>query len=297
MPSREIVEFRARAWSMPKRMAREELAPARQKHIENYVSRYPLVQGVSTEKVARDGVDAVWYRPANADRSPAILYFHGGGFMWCSATSHGAVISRIADRSRRNTLALDYKVAPFSPFPGPVEEGVRLYRSMLASGYEPGNIAFVGDSAGGNLVVSVMLALQRDATPLPACAAISSAWLDLTISGESVEWNQLDPCVSREGLEICAENYLQGHDPADPLASPIFADLAGLPPTLVQVGSRERLLSDSLRYVARAEAAGLEAKLEVYEGCGHLWHWWVPDAPESAVAIESIAEFVRSHTR
>jgi acetyl esterase/lipase len=282
---------------MPKRMPVDSLAEARRKHAENYLSKFPILSNVTTERVTRAGVEAVWYLPASADKSRAILYFHGGGFMWCSAMSHGGVISRIADRARFKTLALDYKVAPFSPFPGPVKEGVSLYRSMLASGYEPGNIAFVGDSAGGNLVLSVMLALKQEGTPLPACAAITSAYLDLTHSGESIEWVRMDPCVSREGLEICAGQYLQGHDPADPLASPIFGDVTGFPPTLVQVGSREQLMSDSLRFVAKAETAGLACKLEVYEGCTHLWHWWVPDAPESAAAVNSIAEFVRAHTR
>jgi epsilon-lactone hydrolase len=297
MPSRQMTEFLARCPVMPGRMPTEDMAGARQAGIARSIERNPILPNVRMEKVTYDQVEAVWYRPQSSDADRAILYIHGGAFMWSSAEGHCGVISRVAAQSKCDTLALDYKVAPFNRFPSQIEEGVRLYRSLLQSGYAPGKVALVGDSCGGGLVLSVIYALRRDGIPLPACASISSAYIDLTNHGESIDWVTADPCVSREGLDICLEQYLEGHDPADPLASPLFADLAGFPPTLVQVGSRERLLSDSTRFAAKADATGVDVKLEVYDGCVHLWHWWVPEAPEAKAAIESIGEFVLTHTR
>jgi epsilon-lactone hydrolase len=297
MPSRQMTEFLARSPVMPGRMPTEDMAAARQAGIARSIERNPILPNVRMEKVTYDQVEAVWYRPPSSDADRAILYIHGGAFMWSSAEGHCGVISRVAAQSNCDTLALDYKVAPSNPFPSQIEEGVRLYRRLLQSGYAPGKVALVGDSCGGGLVISVIYALKLEGVPLPACASISSAYIDLTNQGESIDWVTADPCVSREGLDICLEQYLQGHDPADPLASPLFADLTGFPPTLIQVGSRERLLSDSTRFAAKADATGVDVKLEVYDGCVHLWHWWVPEAPEAQAAIDSIGDFVLTHTR
>lgn len=296
MPSPQMMDFWHRCRAMPPRMPIEKLKEMRRTRNESDAKAWPLLAGVTTEKVVMSDAQAVWYRPQKADQDRLVVYFHGGGFMWSSAEAHGGVISRVAHAAKANTLALDYKVAPFSPFPAQINEGVSLYKSLLSLGHAPHNIAFVGDSAGGGLVLSVLYALKRDGIMLPACATISSAYIDLTNSGESIEWVTMDPCVSREGLDICVDHYLQGADPRDPLASPIFADVSGFPPILVQVGSRERLLSDSTRFAAKADAASVKVELEVYDGCVHLWHWWVPDAPEAAAAIDSIAAFVSRHT-
>ena len=269
----------------------------RQFRIDRTMGLYPGLPGVATESVVLDEVDAVWYRPPQAESGRVVLYIHGGGFMWSSALGHCGMISRVAAQSSCDVLALDYDVAPFSRFPVPVNEGVRLYRQLLTSGYAASKIAMVGDSCGGGLVMSVLSELKRLKLALPGCAAITSAYTDLTNRGESIDWVTLDPCVSREGLEVCATEYLQGHDPMDPLASPLHGDLSGLPPMLLQVGSREQLLSDSTRFAAKAEAQGVKVTLEVYDGCVHLWHWWAPDAPESKAALQRIGEFVRAYTR
>ena len=297
MASPEIEAFVKICRSMPTEPP-EDFNAARAFAIERAKREYPVRPDVRTERVSCNGVDAIWYRPSDPTRDHVILYMHGGGFRWGSAEGHGAVISNIAAEAGFDVLAVDYDVAPFNPFPGPVDQGVAAYRWLLAQGYDPSRIALAGDSAGGGLVMSILVALKGWwNAPLPAGAAITSSWLDLTNSGESMDWVTDDPCVHLPGLELCCEIYLQGQDPSDPLASPLFADLEGLPPLLVQVGSRECLLSDSTRLATRARAAGVEAKLEVYDGCMHLWHWWVPDAPESRKAIASIAKFVRAKTR
>lgn len=297
MVSKEMRDFWAICPAMPDIPPVTSLPAERQARDERTMQRYPVLAGVTPEEVRCNEVSAIWYRPDNARPDHAILYIHGGAFIWSSAAGHCGVISRVAAECRMDTLALDYGLAPEHAFPGPVEEGVRLYKWMLSSGYKPGAISLIGDSAGGGLVLSVLLVLKAEGLPLPACGVIASAYADLTNAGESIDWITKDPCVTREGLDACRDQYLQGHDAADPLASPIFGDFTGFPPLLVQVGSRERLLSDSLRVAAKADAAGVDVRLEVYDGCVHLWHWWVPDAPETATAMKSVGDFLSEHTR
>ncbi|MGE4323846.1 MAG: alpha/beta hydrolase, partial [Sphingobium sp.] len=235
--------------------------------MERYaIEQWPILPGVTMETVSFDGTKAIWYRPPDARSDQVILYIHGGGFMWCSAEGHQGVISRVAAATGCPALAIDYEVAPFARFPSQIDECARGYNWLLDQGYPAGKIAIVGDSAGGGLVLSTIVALKRDNVPLPGCICVSSSWADLTNSGESIDWVTTDPCVSREGLEFCRQQYLQGHDPKDPLASPLLADVHGFPPSLVQVAARERLLSDSIRYASKADAAGVEVKLEVYDG-------------------------------
>lgn len=292
MTSKLITDFFPSTPPLPvERFPRETLVQTRAEWISFFNEGWPAAPGITMEKANCDGVDAVWYRPGPKPSERVILYVHGGGFMWSSAEDHQGVISRIAIAANCDSIALDYKVAPFAPFPGPIEEGVILYRWMLANGYESSKIAIAGDSAGGGLALSLLHALEREGLPTAGCAAVTSSYIDLTNQGESIDWVD-DPCVTRTGLEICAEAYLQGRDPADPLASALFGDLSKFPPVLLQVGSREQLLSDSTRFAAKAEASGVDATLEVYSGCMHLWHWWVPESPESHAAIASIARFI-----
>jgi acetyl esterase/lipase len=294
MASREIEEFLPLCRRMPSEPAADLVAAVAHANARS-LAEYPADPRATIEPARCRDVDAVWYRPPEAVSGAAILYIHGGGFMWSSALAHGGLISRVALGSGVDTLALDYGLAPGNLFPGPVQEAVRLYRWLLAQGYDPAQIAFVGDSAGGGLVMATLHSLKAQGSPLPACAAISSAYLDLTHTGESLDWVTDDPCVHRAGLEVCRDTYLQGYDPHDPLASPLFGELAGFPPLLVQAGSREQLMSDSTRFAAKASAAGVKVRLEIYDGCVHLWHWWVPDAPETKAALESIATFVRAN--
>ena len=297
MPSKLIIEFEKLIQPLPGRLPLEDLPGAQEAMIAYCAAQWPALPDVEQEKVSCDGVAAIWHRPPNTKAGKVVLYVHGGGYVWCSAESHAGIISRVASELQSETIALDYGVAPSRTFPGPVEEGVTLYEWLLESGYAPEDIAIVGDSAGGGLALAIVHALKSRQIPLPACAAVSSPHTDLTNSGESMDWVTSDRCVSRDGLDFCAELYLAGHDPRDPLASPLHGELSGFPPLLIQVGSREKLLSDSTRFAAKADAAGVEVKLEVYDGCMHLWQWWVPDAPEAKAAVGSIADFIASHTR
>jgi len=295
--SKQMRDLWAASPVMPAIPPVEDLPAERNARDRRTIAAFPILDGVAAERVTCDGVAAVWYTPADAQKGRVLLYIHGGAFIWSSAEGHCGVISRVAAACCAKTLALDYGLAPENPFPGPLNEAVRLYKWMLDAGHAPGSVAMVGDSAGGGLVLSAMMRLRAEGVPLPACGVIASAYADLTNSGESIDWVTMDPCVTREGLEACREAYLQGHDAFDPFASPVFGDFEGFPPLLIQVGSRERLLSDSLRVAAKADANGVAVTLEVYDGCVHLWHWWAPHAPETHKAVGRIAEFVSVHAR
>ena len=216
MPSQQILDFITTCPPMPPRMPVEALPAAREGTIAVCMQKFPLRPEVELEPVNWSGVEAVWFRPPNATEGKAIMYVHGGGFMWSSAMGHGGIISNVASSACINTLALDYKLAPESQFPSQLNEGVSLYRSLLDNGYDSADIAFVGDSAGGGLIMSILIACKNEGLPLPSCAAITSAWADMSISGETIEWVTCDPNVSREGLQTCVDHYVpEGHDLED----------------------------------------------------------------------------------
>jgi epsilon-lactone hydrolase len=295
MVSSHIIDFAEKIPPMPSDLPLDQVPAAQAGLIELCVQMWPADDDAAIERVVVDDVEAVWHLPPDVDDSRVILYVHGGGYVWCSAESHAALIQRVAVSAGAKALALDYRVAPQSPFPGPVKEGVALYKWLLSSNYEPSKIAIAGDSAGGGLALAIMHALAMEGVELPGCVVVTSPWTDLTNSGESIEY-VADPCVSRPSLDFCVNLYLCGQDASNPLASPLFGDFSTFPPLLVQVGSREKLLSDSTRLAARADAAGVDVELEVYDRCNHLWHWWVPEAPEAKSAVDRIGEFIAKHT-
>jgi acetyl esterase/lipase len=254
---------------------------------------------VSCDRVSAGGVDAEWITPGNAAADKAILYLHGGGYRLGSVSSHRDLIARIADASRCRVLAINYVLSPEHRFPAPIEDALTAYRWMRAQGMAPGNIAFAGDSAGGNLALATMLSLRGRGLPLPAAAALMSPWTDLTASGASYASRaEVDPIHQRSMILLLARDYLgEGGDPRDPLASPIFADLAGLPPLLIQVGDRETVLDDSTVLAEKARAAGGETELQVFDGMIHVFQMFAAELAEARQAIASLSEFLRKHLR
>jgi acetyl esterase/lipase len=254
---------------------------------------------VSCDRVSAGGVDAEWITPGNAAADKAILYLHGGGYRLGSVSSHRDLIARIADASRCRVLAINYVLSPEHRFPAPIEDALTAYRWMRAQGMAPGNIAFAGDSAGGNLALATMLSLRGRGLPLPAAAALMSPWTDLTASGASYASRaEVDPIHQRSMILLLARDYLgEGGDPRDPLASPIFADLAGLPPLLIQVGDRETVLDDSTVLAEKARAAGVETELQVFDGMIHVFQMFAAELAEARQAIASLSEFLRKHLR
>jgi acetyl esterase/lipase len=257
----------------------------------------PCTVPVSCERVSAAGVGGEWIAGSNARHDKAILYFHGGGFRLGSVSSHRELIARIAEISGCRVLAINYRLAPEHRFPAPLEDAIAAYSWMLGQGLSPENIAFAGDSAGGNLVLAVMLSLRERGAPLPAAAVLMSPWTDLAATGESyVSRADADPIHQRPMILALAKNYLGGDgDPRDPMASPLYAELAGLPPMLIQVGDRETVLGDSVMFAEKARAAGIDVELQVWDGMIHVFQMFGAELPEARRAIDSIAKFINRH--
>ena len=192
------------------------------------------------------GVPAEWTSTPAADPHRVILFLHGGAYIAGSIRSHRHMIAEAGRQAHARTLALDYRLAPEHPFPAAPHDALAAYRFLLSSGFDPGNIALAGESAGGGLALATLISLRDENTPLPAHVWLSSPWTDLTMTGETMTTKAaVDPLIQRAYLQETAALYLNGTDPTNPLVSPINADLHGLPPMLIQIGTAETLLSDS----------------------------------------------------
>ena len=224
----------------------------------------PAPKGVRREPAIADGVPAAWLIPEGADVERVILYLHGGAFVIGSIESHWKMVARIAKAAGCRALLIDYRLAPEHRFPAALDDSVKAYRWLLAKGYQPDRIAIAGDSAGGTLTASTLVTLRDAGDPLPAAGVMLSPATDMEMSGESFKTRaREDPMIRQSWGGKCIGMYLGSTDPRDPLASPLYADLQGLPPLLIQVGTREVLLDDSLRFTDRAKEQGVEVDLEV----------------------------------
>jgi len=264
---------------------------------EEMVALFPLPEGVSSTPVDAGGIPAEWIRAAGASDNQTIYWLHGGGYCIGSINTHRGLLARISAASFARVLAIDYHLAPENPFPAAVEDAVAGYRWLLSAGVDPEQIIIAGDSAGGGLTVATLAALKDAGEPMPAAAVCISPWTDMTISGESVASKaEADPMITTDGITRVRDAYVDSADPRDPLASPLFADLSGLPSMLIQVGENEVLLSDSTRLAERAEVAGVDVTLEVWPDMIHVWHFFADALPEAQQAIDRIGEWVRERS-
>ena len=252
-------------------------------------------QGVELRADTAGGVEVLWVVPAESVAARVLLYFHGGGYTLGSVRSHCDLMARIGAAAACRVLGVNYRLAPEAHFPSPVEDAVAVYEWLMAAGVQPSQIAVGGDSAGGGLAAALLLSLRDRGGALPAAAVLLSAWTDLTAQGESyVTRARLDPIHQRAMILATARQYLgPDGDAANPLASPLFGRLAGLPPLLLQVGDRETVLDDSTRFAAKASAAGVRANLEVYPNMIHVFQQFAPEIPEARQAIAGIGRFLR----
>ncbi len=254
-----------------------------------------LAGDVSVQRVDANGVPAEWTVTPGADASSAILYLHGGGYVICSLDSHRHLAAEAGRASGARTLAIDYRLAPEHRFPAPVEDTLAAYRYLLDSGIRPERIALAGDSAGGGLVVAAMLALREAGLALPACGWCISPWVDMEALGASfVDRAEADPTVQRATIQMMAEWYLGGADPRHPHAAPIYGDLRGLPPLLIQVGAAETLLDDSVALARKAGAADVMVDLQIWPEMIHIWHLYFPVLSAGRRAIAAGGSFVRN---
>lgn len=264
---------------------------------DEWTSQFQLDKDVKTERVGAGGVPAEWIIAPGAAGDRVLLYLHGGGYVVGSMRSYRVALSRMSRASGARVLGLDYRLAPENPFPAPVEDSVAAYRWLLSNGADPAKIVIAGDSAGGGHTVSTLVYLRYLGEPLPAAGVCLSSWTDLANTGESIITNaEVDPIDTRELLDNLASLYMGDRDRRTPLASPLYADLRGLPPLLFQVGTSEILLDDSTRLAERARAAGVDVALEVWDDMIHDWFLFAPILPEGQQAIERIGQFIRQHT-
>ncbi len=260
---------------------------------EAATARIPTPDGVSVETVEVDDLAGEWVRPIGAAAGRAILYVHGGGYVLGSRASHRALVARIALYTGVDVLSIDYRRAPEDVFPHAVDDALSAW-GWLQTAREGDDIAIVGDSAGGGLAVAAMVAMRESHIALPVAAVCLSPWYDLALEGASIDANEAtDPQVSRAFLDKAATAYLGGADPRSPLASPLYADLSGLPPLLIQAGGAECLLDDARALAAAAESAGVDVTLEVWDDMFHVWHALAPRLPEAEDAIVHVGDWLQ----
>ena len=258
---------------------------------------FPVPPDVRCERVSAGGVPAEWVAAPGAAEDRAILYLHGGGYAIGSIDSHRAMAAGLSSAAGARVLLIGYRLAPEHPFPAAVEDSTAAYRWLLRQGVEPARVVVAGDSAGGGLTVATLIALRDAKERLPAGGICISPWVDMEASGESMTTKAAeDPMIQRDIIEWFAALYVKKDERRAPLASPIYADLSGLPPLYVLVGTAETLLDDSTRLAERARKAGVQVTLEPWDGMIHVWPAFAPMLDEGREAIERIGAFVRTRT-
>jgi acetyl esterase/lipase len=262
------------------------------------MAQVPVPADVQQKLIEIGGVGGIEVTLAGNESEKVILYFHGGVYVIGSAATSVPLVGDLVRRTGVNAITLDYRLAPEHPYPAAVEDARAAYEGLLAQGMDPGQIVLAGESAGGGLAVATLLASRDAGLPMPSCAFLMSPYVDLTLSGETlVERQSLDPVLTPEGLRIRAPEYLAGADASDPLISPIFGDLSGLPPLLIQVGSHEILLSDALRLAARAATTDVAVTLDVTPGVPHVFQGFAGLLDEAGSALDRASDFVRAQLR
>jgi monoterpene epsilon-lactone hydrolase len=249
------------------------------------------------EKVDAGGVPAEWINAPGSDPERAVLYLHGGGYAIGSINTHRRLAYDISAASGATVLVIDYRLAPEHPFPAAVEDAATAWRWLLQRGFAGSQLAIAGDSAGGGLTIATLVNLRDQKLGLPACAVAISPWVDLEGMGNSITTRSAqDPMVQKDGLLWMAGMYLNGKDAKTPLAAPLHADLKGLPPILVQVGTAETLLDDATRIAEKLHAAGVDVRLAIWPNMLHVFPLFAPVLSEGRSGCLEIGAFIRSKT-
>jgi len=274
-------------------------APTVEEQRANYeamLGANPMADDVTVDEISIEHVNADWVSVPQSRAGRVILYLHGGGYMIGSNKAYREYGGRLARAAEARVCVLDYRLAPEHPFPAAVDDAVMAYQWLLNEGVQPNQIVIAGDSAGGGLTLATLFALRDAALALPAGAALLSPWVDLEGTGASSAPGAVDdPLVSQETLQNMSAAYAAG-DLRNPLVSPLQGDFSGLPPLLIQVGTREILLDDAVRTAEKAKAAGVEVSYFAGEDLIHVWPVLIAGAPESIAAVAQIGDFVITRT-
>ncbi len=265
------------------------------RHFEKIARTFLIrAKNVEVEQTQIAGVDVDWLRPKKARKDKVLLYLHGGAYVMGSPRTHRQIVSHIARAAGVVAVLPDYRLAPEHPFPAAIDDAVAVYRGLLEAGFKPEDIIVAGDSAGGGLCVATLLALRHAGDPLPAAAVLLSPFLDITGSGESATTRaNRDPWFDIGDLHVVAHYYCPNeNDWRNPLVSPVFANVAGLPPMLIQVGDDEILLSDATRLADKLEAEGIDVELEIWPHMWHVFQMFIGKMPESRAAVKKIGRYI-----
>lgn len=265
------------------------------KAFDEMLMEAPLQPGVRFEQETVGGIPATWCIPEHAVAGRVLLYLHGGGYVVGSSKGYRAMGSEFASRLNTRVLIPDYRLAPENPFPAAVDDAVSVYRALIDNRILSTSIAIAGDSCGGGLTVATMMSVRDQGLPLPAAAAVISPWVALDVNSESFTSKAAaDPLLEADGLRGMAAAYLGATSPRTPLASPLYGNFAGLPPLLIQVGSAEVLLDDATRLAARAGAAGVKVRLDIWPEMFHVWHTHASQLDEAREALDDAAAFLKA---
>jgi len=265
--------------------------PERRRAMESFAASPP--GGTAVDPVDAGGVPAEWVAAPGVSPGRVLLYLHGGAYQAGSPATLRNLVALLSGATQARALSVDYRLAPEHPFPAAVEDALAAYRWLLASGIDPALIAIAGDSAGGGLALGALVALRDSGEPMPAAAVLLSPWTDLALTGESLRTRAaVDVMIKPDGISEDAALYLADADPRHPHASPLYADLRGLPPLLIHVGDAEVILDDSTRLAARASEAGVEVSLEIWDEMPHVFPAFAGWLPKADQGIEHIGAWL-----
>ena len=249
--------------------------------------------GVERESLKIGNIPAEWIIPQKADHNKVILYLHGGGYAIGSKQTHRSLVGQIAKKAGYCALLVEYRLAPEDPYPAALDDAIAAYRWLLETGHDPNDIVIAGDSAGGGLSLATMLQMRDEGLPMPACSALIAPWVDLTISQDSV-YNHIDrsPMLFLREMKTWARNYAGIYPLDHPKVSPMYADLSGLPPMLIQVSDSEVLVDEDTILAAKAKEAGVDVTFQQFNGLIHVWHVYWRYIPQARIAINKIVDHI-----
>lgn len=261
---------------------------------ETFMKDYPPAPEVRFEFFSIGELGAVWAFAPDVNRRRILLFFHGGGYTGGSIESHKNLIGRLSASTGAAVCAVQYRLAPENPFPAALNDALTAYRWLLHHPYARSRIVICGSSAGGGLAASLFIRLKMEKIAMPAGGICICPWVDLTMKSESIRTNAGKDRLNAQYLALCAEKYAGGKDLADPLISPLFGDLEGLPPLFIQTGTSDLLYDEAVQLAERAKKKGVAVSLDVWQGMFHTWMLFAPRFPECQAAIDRAGEFVDS---
>jgi monoterpene epsilon-lactone hydrolase len=260
------------------------------------LSAQPLPAGVTVTRAVLGGVPAAEITVDGVEPRHVVLYFHGGVYVMGDAFLAAGLASQVGRRARAKVISVDYRLAPEHPYPAAVDDALAAYQALLRDGTAPSGIAFAGESAGGGLAVATLVNARDHGLPLPAAAFVMSPYADLTLAGTTMDTKRdADPLLGREALQARVTDYTSGHDAALGLISPVFADLSGLPPLIIQAGTHEVLLDDAIRLARQAATADVEVALDITPRVPHVFQAYYPILDEAVAALDRAGHLLSAH--